>query len=687
MAKRDTPGPFDALIDAVAGCGEGARWPGLPPPTTPQSLGDRLGRGVLHGRLPRAGNGTQRTDATPLPVEQIDHQAQRSVAELGALLWRALDGAGEAPELAPWIAPAHDDPIIALSIPRRRLAEYAVPETMDRNAPFPGDRVWLIELEGAKGDTPDGIAVWRSRGADGDWCTRCACIWTHGRIGSTSHPLVVGAEWGPGGADAATGACVVGPSRAHAERAAEDASRSAVLKRRQEAIGAQLLARIAVPAALAWLDAHAGAARPAGRFGTEHGRGARLRPRALHPVRAPVRVTPPSWVSATPERAAEAIVLRTAAEGWRIGVSCPVREWRDGWAGYAEMGAVAWHAIDDLDRPIDADTWRTMEQALQEGTLAGQNPHLALAATSALVRRMLAQTGRSHLARAPDDRTLCALEIPARLWRALRDAGPCPGMAAPAELSDRWWLVEIEHPDDDEPNAIALWEKNEAEVTLAAFLGVEDGHNPPCLTVVTWRTGADGTRSEAGVAVLANPVRVDDPRNPESQAGTVRVVDALAAPGIGSVARARDAITLHLANDGEPAPLGPYRASRAGAAPARQAVATTGRSLTTLFALKRAPEPERGERHATEHSGHRHGGGRPLLARQEVGPHWKRQAHGPRHSKRRWIVVERYERGPAPEDNQIVLTRLAERQGGAQAPAKPTRRARRTRSRGRPRGR
>ena len=45
----------------------------------------------------------------------------------------------------------------------------------------------------------------------------------------------------------------------------------------------------------------------------------------------------------------------------------------------------------------------------------------------------------------------------------------------------------------------------------------------------------------------------------------------------------------------------------------------------------------------------------------EVEPHWKRQAYGPRRSRRRWIVIDRYERGPAPEDDQIVVTRLPER--------------------------
>ena len=90
---------------------------------------------------------------------------------------------------------------------------------------------------------------------------------------------------------------------------------------------------------------------------------------------------------------------------------------------------------------------------------------------------MLAQTGRNHVAHAPDERTLCALEVPARLWRALAEAGPCPQPPAPPELTDRWWLVEIEHPADDEPNAVALWKADGAEVALAAFLGVEDGNN------------------------------------------------------------------------------------------------------------------------------------------------------------------------------------------------------------------
>ena len=662
MSKRgrNAGGAFDALVRAIVGLGTVPGWAEQPPATAPGSLGRALGQGVLHGRLPQVAIGAYVLKASPLPAERIQHEGQRSVAELGAILWHAMNGPREAPELEPWMAPPHTDPIIALTVSRRRLAEYAVPEPIDRSTAFPGPHVWLIEIERATGDTPAGIALWRSRGAAGEWRARCACVWTQGRIGSTTHPLVIGAQWETNGSEAVTGAYVIGPSWDDTTRTAGDASRNAVLARRRNAIGPQMMVRIAIPAALAWLDEHGGVARPAGRVGAGECATPGHRPRTVHPVQAPGRRPAPAWLGAVPERAMEAIVLRAAGEGWRTGANCPVARWRGGWAGYAELGAVAWQAIADPDVRMDAQAWCALEAAAREDRLAAASAHPALKATSALVRKMLEQTGRNHVARAPDDRTLCALEIPSRLWRALREAGPCPEPASLPMLTDRWWLVEIEHPADDEPNAIALWEEDGAEVALAAFLGVEDGNNPPCLTVVTWRANADGERSRAGVAALKYPVHVDDPASPESGAGAKLVIDTLAAPDTGSVARAKTAIALHLATDGHAAPLGPYRASTTGTRSSRQGGVEARRSFTALFALKRAPEPERGEDH-TSGQGHRRGGRGPLLARQVVGPHWKRQAYGPRHSRRRWIVIERYERGPTPEDDQIVVTRLAER--------------------------
>ena len=313
----------------------------------------------------------------------------------------------------------------------------------------------------------------------------------------------------------------------------------------------------------------------------------------MQPVPAAPRTPPPGWVTADAERAVEAIVIGAAREGFRIGASCPVPAWRTDWAGYAEMGAVAWHAIADPKAQIDAETRRAMERALGEDSLEGRSAHPALGATSALVRTMLTQNGRSHVARVTDARTHCALEIPRRLWRTLDEAGPRPeGLAAP-ELSERWWIVEVEAPADDEPNAIALWEADDAEVALAGFLCPGERGGAPFGTVVTWRTSAEGERSSEGLAALRTPVHADDPDNRESRAGLEQIIETLAAPHTGPIARAKTAIALHLANNAQAPALRSYRPS-GGTAQARSddAGARPARSVTALFAIERAPEPE-----------------------------------------------------------------------------------------------
>ena len=670
-------------MHAIVGLGAVASWAALPPATAPASLARALGQGVLHGRLPQGGNGARAAGASPLPVEQMKHEGQRSVAELGAILWHAMGGADDAPELTPWMMRPHTDPIVALTLSRGHITEYASRGAVDRTCAFPGDRVWLVEIERAKGDTPAGIAVWRSRGANGEWRTRCACVWTHGRIGSATHPLVIGAQWDVHGNNAAAGACVIGPSWDDATRAAGGASRNAVLARRQNAIGKQMMARIVVSAALAWLDAHAGNARPAGHIAEGGAQAAAEHAPIVVPVPGAARIPAPAWLTADVERAVEAVVIGAAGEGYRIGASSPVEAWRRGWAGYAEMGAVAWHSIADLKAQIDAETWRAMERALGEDSLKGRSAHPALAATSALVRKMLTQTGRSHVVRVTDARTLCALEIPRRLWRALGEAGPRPeGLASP-QLSERWWIVEIEAPGDDEPNAIAVWEADGAEVALAGFLCPGERGGAPFVTVVTWRTSAEGERSGTGLAALRSPAHADDPDNPESRAGLKQIIETLAAPHTGPVARAKTAIALHLANDGRAAPLASYRPSTDSAhARCGDAGATPPKSITALFAIDRAPEPETAEPHG-KGSGHSRAGGGQLEERQRVRAHFKRQAFGPRLSRRRLIVIEGYRRGPAPEEDQIVVTRLAEGELRAGRNTRERRRHKRRRRSGR----
>ena len=92
MSKRgrSTAGAFDAFARAIVGLGAVASWSALPPATAPASLARALGQGVLHGRLPQSANGARGAGASPLPVEQMQHEGQRSIAELGAILWHAM---------------------------------------------------------------------------------------------------------------------------------------------------------------------------------------------------------------------------------------------------------------------------------------------------------------------------------------------------------------------------------------------------------------------------------------------------------------------------------------------------------------------------------------------------------------------------------------------------------------------
>ena len=364
MSKRHhgAGGAFDALVQAFAGLGAGTRWARLPRATAPGSLGRSLGQGVLEGRLPKAAHGACAAEASPLPVHALRNEAQRSIAEFGAILWHALGGTHDAPEFAPWMAPPHSDPIVALSLSRRLLAEYAAPEVIDPTCALPGQRVWL---------------------------------------------------------------------------------------------------------------------------------------------------------------------------------------------------------------------------------------------------------------------------------------------------------VEVEHPRDDEPNAAALWEEDGAEVALAAFLCDDDGGGASFPTVVTWRTTSEGERSRAGGAALKGLIHADNPGSTESRADAKRGIDALAAVDSGAIARAKTAIAMHLENDGRATPLASYRASTGSASTQRHEVTAGRRSITALFAIERAPEPEPPEERTTA-EGHGRGGNGRRRTQHHVRAHSKRQAYGPKRSKRRWIVVEGYARGPEPEEDQIAITRLPE---------------------------
>ena len=435
-------------------------------------------------------------------------------------------------------------------------------------------------------------------------------------------------------------------SPATAAQAAAKAKRSGVLERRTTSIGPAILAKLTVPVVLAWLDAHQGRATAAGRVYAQR----------IHSVATPERIPAPAWVTTAAGRGVEALVLEAAREGWRVGVANPVKAWRRSWAGYAEAATAAWEHLGADTADIPAEAWEEAER-LGVGVPGANTPHLhpALAATSALVRKMLAQTARNHIAPNPDARTLSALQIPKALWRAIGEAGPCPG-GHDIDLEQGWWLVEIEQPADEVPNTIALWRDGDDEVTLTAFL-CPNGKQRLVLSICTWRTRPDGTRTPPAIAALKCPVHIERPDDPATRDGIGKLMDILTAPD-GAVGRAKSAIAMHRANnDATPPALAPYRQSQhAGRENGASGAATP--PGTELFAIERAPEPV-AHTGTTQAFASRQLEGQALTERQRVRAHWKHQPFGPKRSRRRWIVVESYQRGPAPRDDQITLTRLA----------------------------
>ena len=123
MSKRGrgTAGAFDTVVHAITGLGAAASRIALPPATAPGSLARALAQGVVQGRLPRTAKDAG--DGPPQPVEETQHEGQRSVVELGTILWHAMDGQRDAPEFAPWMIPPHADPIVALSLSRGHITE------------------------------------------------------------------------------------------------------------------------------------------------------------------------------------------------------------------------------------------------------------------------------------------------------------------------------------------------------------------------------------------------------------------------------------------------------------------------------------------------------------------------------------------------------------------------------------
>ena len=92
--RQGTSGALGALVHAIAGLGATPRWARLPPTTTPGSFARVFGQGIVQTRIPPRSHAGGALDAGPAATAEMAHEGQRSVAELGAILWHAMDMRG-----------------------------------------------------------------------------------------------------------------------------------------------------------------------------------------------------------------------------------------------------------------------------------------------------------------------------------------------------------------------------------------------------------------------------------------------------------------------------------------------------------------------------------------------------------------------------------------------------------------
>ena len=330
------------------------------------------------------------------------------------------------------------------------------------------------------------------------------------------------------------------------------------------------------------------------------------------------------------------------------------------WIDETEHGACLWqlkNAILDEDEPYTAQG-RNLDQFLKCETMP---PTQALCE---LLERTLQASGRPPADGTPTHEPLQALLVPRKIWEDIAKAGEPPELPDPFEHAGRRlaWYVEIEKPAPGEPRGIALWRNDEDDTrtTIGIWTSGHDA-SPHAPIVAMWCQGKNIANTSMGVIRLADPIE---------RAMTGEEFDTLAQQllwmlvgekdwlGLRAVAAAAEHLTRREAREVSGAPPPPMIWNEPAAPGERnqhKASAPEG-----LFAIERMSEGARLNATPTgKTTGQRSKG--PLLERQEVEAHWKRQAYGLRREKRKVILVESYKRGPRAGPEQIVMDRMAPR--------------------------
>ena len=703
----DRASGWDAVVRAAARCGYVA---GLQ--TTPEgrlksnavgsrTLAETIAQGIVFtraicadGEARRRENTADAGDARTLAGMPLRESA-RGPLELASIAWRELRDSDRTDPLGALVPVPHNDPLIAVRLTKRRVAEF---DAAGPTAPPLGDydaRVWYIEIDRPAKGLPRALARTRIVDPDGETTGNRVCaIWTEGHEASFDRPLIVSLSW-PTGGESAQGGAMRWPLPD--ERGLQSVDPAPIVAARRELLLSHCVPVLLHRAIGAWTQAKNSGREPAtGGFERRRGRmrvtkGARsdrsrtteyrnlarrLRQQALVSVpECPYGVEALTEVLPTPGTGLDAVLMAAARTADAAG-GAPVDEtnpplWSERWWVRAEQGVVLWHMFTSPIEPGELVDSRFRQVALDiEGILQRTAP-MAIKCAGEFIWQTLTQTQRAEVIQSRAPGTIHGLKVPPRLWRAIAEAGPHPELAD-IYAEDRWWYVEIETPAPGEPRAMALWLHREPDGTkVESGFGIwTEGHHASLESpvLIGWRMPPDVPARQMGWAKLDEMPYANGAPGPslgEDVHDEFMAMAERALVGRESVQeRVCAAITEHLTRGtSEPLALSAdgVREANRSAGTLRTAVSEQPPPETqSIFALVRAPDPvlaDAATKVEVTGKGMERG---PPAEHHYVRAHFKRQAYGPKQSLRRVICIEGYWRGPEPDELHVVLERMSD---------------------------
>ena len=529
---------------------------------------------------------------------------------------------------------------------------------------------WYVELPDAGRKSPRGVALWRRDRAGGErWML--AGVWTRGLEGASAHPTMVIEEWNM---EAGTRVGEVIQFCGQDEQA-RDPGEARVMEVRERmtdtimgCVGAALAhspprrERALVNAGY-WNRAVAGARakrEPARALAREMARRHIVECVALGPLdagRSPI---------AAPRTALECVVAaarRTAREeGHNIALSTPLGTH---WTEEAELGAIVWHARNALAESEDAVV--RYGRAAPESTL--ERPCVFPgAALRTLMSRTIAASGGAAVYDTKAYEPLEAVLVPAKTWADIAAAGPPPQDTDPfGDGSEhRAWYLEIERPAKGEPAGYALWwDEAEERATVMGIWTEGPGASREAPRISAFKIGEKGSGARVGTVRLGRgDAQAKEGRAASEVAGAALQALTGGTPSLGTRAMAaahEQRLRLAARMAGETPPQPQRWAAPAPTEPGRAPAAAHPDGLFAIARMEPAPGPPAAQGAGTTRASD---AARAVRERHWVRAHWKRQRYGPQGKRRKVVLIESYERGPAPGAEQIVMLRMREDTAG-----------------------